>query len=322
MRVRVTQLDGKMPNLACMRLASYWRDRGAEVVYSRSARRNMFEGEYDLVYGSSIFQFSASKVARFRREFPDAIVGGTGVDTTTTLEELLPDIGQQVDYGDHEVDYSLGFLQRGCRLKCKFCVVPTKEGKPVENQTVSDLWRGDPWPRKLHILDNDFFGVPEWRDRIEEIREGGFKVCLSQGINVRLIDDEGAAALASVRYMDSKFANRRLYTAWDNLGQERIFFNGVDRLERAGIPARHIMAYMLIGYAPHETLEDIQYRFQRMVDRGIRPYPMVYDVRRKDLKRFQRWAIRRFYEVMTFEQFCADGRITTRPDTIQAKMEF
>ena len=41
-----------------------------------------------------------------------------------------------------------------------------------------------------YLLDNDFFGQPreQWEARIAEIREGGFKVCLNQGINIRMID--------------------------------------------------------------------------------------------------------------------------------------
>jgi hypothetical protein len=37
------------------------------------------------------------------------------------------------------------------------------------------------------------------------------------------------------------------------------------------------MAYMLIGFDPKETWERIWHRFNRMVDAGIEPYPMVYD---------------------------------------------
>jgi hypothetical protein len=75
-----------------------------------------------------------------------------------------------------------------------------------------------------------------------------FRVCLNQGINVRLIDDEAAEALSSIEYRDDQFRKRTLYTAWDNLRDERIFFEGVDRLNRAGIPSRHVMAYMLVGF--------------------------------------------------------------------------
>jgi hypothetical protein len=37
-------------------------------------------------------------------------------------------------------------------------VVPRKEGKPRSVNTIADIWRGKPWPKHLHLLDNDFFG--------------------------------------------------------------------------------------------------------------------------------------------------------------------
>lgn len=169
--------------------------------------------------------------------------------------------------------------------------------------TVASIWRGEGHPRKLHLLDNDFFGQPEWRERIREIREGGFRVCLSQGINIRLIDEEAAAALASIEYRDTKFQERRLYTAWDNLKDERVFFRGVEMLERAGITPSHLMAYMLMGYDPAETWSRIWHRFHRMIERGIRPYPMVYDRDRKDLLCFQRWVVTGLYRIVPWDEY-------------------
>ena len=120
-----------------------------------------------------------------------------------------------------------------------------KEGQPRSLNTIAQIWRGEPWPRKLLLLDNDFFGNPDWRARLREIRDGYFRVCFWQGINTRLINEEAAEGLASIEYRNSRFSERKLYTAWDNIGDERIFFNGVQRLERAGIPPSKLMAYML-----------------------------------------------------------------------------
>jgi hypothetical protein len=71
---------------------------------------------------------------------------------------------------------SIGFTQRGCRLKCG--VVPKKEGKPRSVNSIYSIWRGEPWPKHLHLLDNDFFGQPreQWEARIDEIKRGNFKV--------------------------------------------------------------------------------------------------------------------------------------------------
>lgn len=309
LRVRLTQIDGALPNLALMKLAHWHKARGDVVFTSRSVERDLFEPEYDRVYGSSIFKFSEDRQARFLRAFPGSIVGGTGTPETNTIEQL---IGQSeyehYDYfGYPDFKESIGFTQRGCRLKCKFCVVPMKEGKNRSLNGIEAIWRGDPWPKKLHLLDNDFFGQPrqEWQARISEIRKGGFKVCLSQGINLRLIDDEAAAALATIEYRNTKFNERKLYTAWDNIGDEKVFFRGVDTLERAGIPSKHLMTYMLVGFDPAETWDRIWHRFDAMVARGIEPYPMVFDRSRKDLTKFARWVVTGLYRAVPFDEYDA-----------------
>lgn len=305
MKVRLTHIDGKLPNLALMKLAHWHRSQGDEVHLARTPQPTLFEGSYDLVYASSIFSWSTKVVERLRLAYPEAIVAGTGTKDWTTVEDAIgvPQY-ERYDYAIYpDYPFSLGFTQRGCRLNCGFCVVPKKEGKPRSVNTIHDIWRGDPYPRSVVLLDNDFFGQSEWADRLQEIREGNFKVSFNQGINVRMITPETAAAIASVKYYDDQFQRHRLYTAWDNLGQERVFFRGLEMLEDAGIPAQHVMVYMLIGYDPTETMERILYRYGRLKDAGCKPYPMVFDNLDPLLKRFQRWVIRRYDEVVSWEDF-------------------
>jgi len=307
-----------------MKLSHYHRVRGDLVTITRDLQPDMQEPNYDMVYGSAIFKFSQDRLMRFQRQWPDAIVGGTGTPFVHTVEDRIGEY-EHYDYSGYpDFTASIGFTQRGCRLKCKFCVVPTKEGKNRSLNTIEAIWRGDPWPKKLHLLDNDFFGQPreEWQARIREIREGGFRICLSQGINVRLIDDESAAALATIEYRNTKFNERKLYTAWDNIGDEKIFFKGVDTLERAGIPPKHLMAYMLVGFDQAETWERIWHRFNRMVERGIEPYPMVFDRSRKDLTKFARWVATGLYRAVPFDEYDANmkGSANDRIDNAQRQM--
>lgn len=317
MRIRLTQLDGKLPNLALMRLAAFHRERGDDVYFTRSPYRQAGEPAYGRVYGSAIFSFTAERVARLKLEFPNAVVGGTwnvnelrgSGQEPLTLERFDHHIPDALDYSDYpEFDASIGFTQRGCRLKCKFCVVPVMEGKPRSVGTIADIWRGPGYPKHLHILDNDFFGQPEWKERLHEIRDGKFAVCFNQGFNIRLINQEAAEEIATVNYRDDQFDRKRLYTAWDNLKDEKIFFRGVEILRRAGVRPSHMMVYMLIGFDPAETWERVLYRFQRMKEMGMHPYPMVFGDRRRTLPlgsahfeiarrqltlgQFQRWAIR------------------------------
>ena len=308
MRVRLTQLDGKLPNLALMKLAHWHRSRGDQVHLARTPSPTLFEQDYDLVYGSAIFSWTQPVVERLKLAYPDAIVGGTGTDSMVDAEEIIGGEYEFYDYSIYpEYRYSLGFTQRGCRLKCGFCVVPKKEGKPRSVNTIWDIWR-EGTPRAVLLLDNDFFGQEEWPDRIEELREGRFRVSFNQGINIRMITDETAGAIASVEYRDDNFERRRLYTAWDNLGDEKRFFVGLQRLNDAGVPSRHVMVYMLVGYKPGETIEEVLYRFNRLRDAGCMPYPMVYERwRQPELRRFARWAIRRYYEVVPWEEFSRAG---------------
>lgn len=303
MRVRVTELDGKLPNLALMRLSAFHKDQGDEVHFHRNATPDLLEPEYDRVYGSAIFKFSESKVARFQQAFPDAIVGGTGTFSTINVEDICPG-PERYDYDIYpKFTASLGFTARGCRLKCGFCVVPNKEGKPKAVNSIYDIWRGEPYPKHIHLLDNDFFGQPDWAERLKEVREGGFKICLNQGINVRLIHEEGARELAKCQYMDDQFKVPRLYTAFDNAKDFKIFFRGVDILEKAGIPPKHLLVYMLIGFAKDETMETIEWRFNEIKKRGAFAFPMRYDRTRRDLHDFARWAIRGIHNVCSFSEY-------------------
>lgn len=328
MHVKLVQIDGKLPNLALMRLSAWHKARGDAVTFTRETGHGLFEPIYDRVYASAIFKFSADKIARLKQTYPEAIIGGTGSDATATVEGVIGEA--------HDLDYSLyptytpslGFTQRGCRLACKFCVVPGKEGKARSVATIADIWRGDGHPRHLHLLDNDFFGQPEdqWRARIAEIRDGGFKVCLNQGINVRHITQEAAEALASVEYRDDSFSERRIYTAWDNLKDEAIFFRGMDLLEAAGIAPKRVMAYMLVGFDKKETWERIWHRFNRMVERGIEPYPMVFDCRAteperyRELKKLQRWTVTGLYRAVPFGEYDASKKRRPTPEYEQLEL--
>jgi hypothetical protein len=304
--VRITSIDSKIPNIALMRIAAWHRDRGDEIHFSKSLVPDLTEPEYDRVYGSSIFKFSAKRIARFKAAFPGAIVGGTGTldPIQIQVEDVCPGI-EKYDYSIYpDFESSIGFTARGCRLSCKFCVVPEKEGKPKSVNTIEELYRGGNYPKQLHLLDNDFFGqAPEqWRARIKEMIDGNFKVAFTQGLNVRLITDESAEALAQVQYYDDQFKARRLYTAWDNLKDMKIFFKGVDTLEKYHIPPKHLLVLMLIGFAKGETMDDIKLRHRMMRDRGLFAFPMVYDRSRPELRAFARWAIR-FSHACTFEEY-------------------
>lgn len=332
MNILLLQLDGKLPNVALMRLAAHHRDLGDDVELRRvgnakemeRAKRGAKRGAkkkklapevevephlwdcHDRVYASLIFERTRPLADALLRARPDAVIGGTGWDMTTTLEQHGCTTLVQ-DYSIYpRFKSSIGFLQRGCRLRCPFCVVPEKEGGIREEQTVSDLWRGVGHPRELHLLDNDFFGNPSWRDRISEIRDGGFKVSFSQGINARFLTEETAAAIASVDYRCVSMKERRVYTAWDNAKDKGRLMRGLQLLVDAGVKADHIMIYMLVGYWAGETHADRDLRRTEIRNFGARPYPMPF-VRTRELVDFQRWVIGGYDKSISWDTWLAAG---------------
>jgi hypothetical protein len=333
MRVRVTPLDGKLPNLALMRLAAYHRAQGDDVRWEFGTQRKAHEPAYDQVYGSAIFTSSTKAVARLRQTFPGALVGGSGGDVALRVEQIVPADFSGFDYSGYpDFTGSVGYAMRGCRFKCGFCIVPKQEGAARSADSIATIWRGDPHPRDIHLLDNDFFGNPNWRVVVDDILAGGFRVCINQGVNIRLLSGRpwaqpkpwGPLLLASAEALANEkcralvamvpraddFKERRIYCAWDNLGDEEIFFEGVRRLVHWGWKPRNIMAYMLIGYAPRETWDAVQYRFYRMIAAGIKPYPMVHDRTKetdpehyRKLRQFQRWAVWGIHRQAAFSDY-------------------
>jgi len=312
--VLLLQLDGKIPNLALMRIAQHYRDAGEDVELRFGAQfeRGLFDAPFSRVYASAIFAKTRPLVDRLFAVYPDAIVGGTGYDLAVKLEDHGI-MTQQLDYSLYpRFRQSIGFTQRGCRLQCSFCVVPKKEGRVQPVRTIAEIWRGAPWPKELLLLDNDFFGQPDWRTRVAEIREGEFRVSFNQGINARCLTEEAAEAIASVDYRDDSMQVRRIYTAWDSREDEDRLFAGLQRLVKYGVKPDHIMVFMLVGYWPGETAADRDYRRQRLRDFGARPYPMPY-VRTRELIGFQRWVIGAYDKRFTWEKW---ERAQYRPEKL------
>jgi hypothetical protein len=303
LKILLFHLDGKIPNIALMRIAAHHRDLGDEVELRRTGQpeRTLWENP-DKVYGSAIFEKSRPTCERLLRAYPGAILGGTGWNISSSLEEIGITTVRQ-DYSIYpDFRQSIGFTQRGCRLRCKFCVVPQKEGAVRFEQDIWSVWRGDPYPRELLLLDNDFFGQSDWRARIQEIRDGGFKVSFNQGINARFLTEEAAETIGSVDYRDDSMTVKRIYTAWDNRKDEQRLFDGLGRLVKHGVKPDHIMVYMLIGYWPGETATDRDYRRSRLREFGARPYPMPF-VRTPELVGFQRWCIGAYDKKISWDDF-------------------
>ena len=276
MKIGVYDVDSKIPNLALMKISAFHKNQGDEVeMYSP-----LFTDDYDKIYASKIFDFSdGSGLIPERME-----IGGTGYD----MHKNLPDEIEKMvpDYSIYNYPHNIGFTMRGCRLKCSFCVVPKKEGGPKPNNTIDEIWtqRDSDF---VMLLDNDFFGNPEWEKRIEEINKYKLKVNFSQGLNIRNIKPDQAAALNSVKFRNSHDTAKQVYFAWDDARHEKLIHKGIQTCIDAGIKPSQMAFYVLVGYNSTET-QDL-HRIQVLRDYGCDPYVMPFDKSDQYQKKLTRW---------------------------------
>ena len=290
MKVAVLDVDSKIPNLALMKISQWHKKQGDEVEHYMP----LAHGLYDKIYASKIFNFSDGSDIH-----SDMIVGGTGIDLKISLPTEIEEIDP--DYTLYNYPHNIGFAQRGCRFKCGFCVVPKKEGKPKSVNTIEKIWT-QRTSDFIVLLDNDFFGNPDWADRIEEIKELDLTVNFSQGLNIRIISQKQAEALASVKFSNINRTKKQVTFAWDQMRDEKVIKRGFQRVVDAGIKPYQMQFYVLIGF--NTTPEEDMHRVMMLKDWGCDPYAMPYDKTDPYQKKFVRWVNRRaIFKSCTWEEY-------------------
>ncbi len=285
--------DSKIPNLALMKTSGYFRDKGCPVYLNEPL------GDFDQVWLSCIFTWNrehAMSLIKFHRGMGKKVhYGGTGFDwgQVDNRIELPPEIENRMpDYQLYpDDDRAIGFAQRGCDRKCEFCDVWKKEGKIQKNYTPIRLLVPED-RKKLLLLDNDIALSQDHDAIINECREIGVKLSITQGYDIRCLTKERAAFLAENKPWDLEFRYRRIYIAWDYLGIENFVKDGVEMLLDAGFRAREIFCYMICGF--NTTHDQDLYRFYKLLEWGASPYVMPFNKRKDDkwLNHFTRYVNR------------------------------
>ena len=282
-KIGIVQADGKYPNLALMQIAHYHEHQGDIVDWFIPG---LFAGQFDKVYVSKIFSFSKLP------ELPDegVIIGGTGIDFYNRLPEAIEACPPSYSLYPH-CRYHIGFSMKGCRFACKFCCVPKKEGRPKANSAIDGLLLNSRGGNRLMLLDNDFFGGPEWFANLKRIIELKLRVCFIQGLNIRIITREQSELLATCNYTNSRFNQRYLTFAWDRYGDGKLIEKGVRICTDAGIPTRHMQFFVLIGF---DTTQAQDYeRVMTLREWGCMPFVMPYNKDDPYQKSFARWVNQR-----------------------------
>ena len=262
MKIGLIDIEPKIFNTALMQISYYHKQHDDSVEWAMPLQYD----DYDKLYCSSIFDFTD------KSNIPDrTIKGGTGFDLTT----ILP-FDCDYDYSIYpKCETSYVWFTRGCKRKCPWCVVPTKEGYLhwVRRKQLN------PKGRYITVMDNDFFGNPDWENVILWLGEIPVDI---QGIDVRKMTYAKAEALAGLR----RWKNKQFKIAWDSPEDETKVRNGIIALTEY-MPARCIMCYVLIGFnsSPKEDL----HRINSLRNMGIDPFVMPYNKTDPYQEKLARW---------------------------------
>ena len=205
--ILLIQVDGRLPNLALMKLSHYYKSLGHKVIL---AHGSPYIKGVEVAYASCIFYSSGSDrhVKRLQKFYGDTLtIGGSGVDVGLRLPEKIESHQPDYDLYPELRDRALGFITRGCPNSCAFCIVPEKEGKP---RIVSNLDNLLQKRKKLILLDDNILSHPDSEEILEEMAQRDLKVNFTQTLDIRMIDKYKARLLKRIHCSNTTFT-RRVY---------------------------------------------------------------------------------------------------------------
>lgn len=256
MNISLVDVDSKIPNLALMKISAYHKSLGDTVSFYEP----LFSEKPDLIYASKVFTFTPDY--DYFPEVVEIIKGGTGYDITSSLspevDSMCPDYELYPD-----MDYSLGFLTRGCPNKCPWCFVPHKEGNIRPYADIEDFCRHD----KVLLMDNNVLAHEHGIKQIKKIAEMGIKVDFNQGLDARLIDDDIAKLLSQVKWW------KPIRLACDTSGQMKYVQKAVEALRWYNAKPTSYSCYVLLK--PNE-MEDAIKRVRFLKGIGVDPFVQPY----------------------------------------------
>lgn len=322
--IGLIDVDGKIPNLALMKISTHYKNLGEKVEFVDINNPS----KYEKVYASCLFTWNRDKCLELQERFGDKLqIGGTGWDfkeinrqlIQVNCSELPKEIGlAKPDYDLYSKEFiyqricrgigkkesklkkaetianmGIGFTSRGCIRQCGFCIVHKKEGKLREEAEIKDII--NPRSNIIILHDNNLTADPLVIDKLHEIRDRGLKVDINQGCDIRLMNEDIAEAMSGVKHL------RSIHYAWDLMGFENQVFEGIKTLSKHIKPYRH-MCFMLVGF--NTSFDEDMYRFRKLREYKVDPFVMVYNQKQDiKLKHFARWVNSRIYKACEWKNY-------------------
>lgn len=294
MNIGLIAVDSDYPNLALMKISTWHKGQGDSVEWY-----NPFD-QYDIVYMSKIFSFTPD-YGQWITNTKHIRKGGTGYDLYSVLSEemefVVPDYSLYPSI-DNKTAY--GFLTRGCPNKCKWCVVPRKEGNIRPYMDVDDV--AVDGRTNLVLMDNNVLACDYGLEQIQKIIDRGYRVDFNQALDARLVTDDIAKLLAKVRWIDViRFGcdtHRQIEECEEAMKM-------IDSYRKN--PAQYLM-YTMIGNDFDEALNRLShwktFKRVRIVAQPFRDVDNPHQIVPQWQKDMARWAMRReIYTTCDFKDY-------------------
>lgn len=326
----ISRKKHRFPNLACMKISGYYKERGHDVSLLLSYNEIP---NYDKVFISKVF--TDTPIPEWVLEAPNIEYGGTGFffdkapPLPDEIEHHFPDYHLYDDFisdyiadytasaEDEEekqalyrrarnefkefLDYSIGFATRGCFRKCGFCV-NKKYDRVFKHSPLDEFY--DPSRPRICLLDDNFFGCPQWRDILFELQATGKPFKFKQGLDERLLTDEKCELLCQSKY------DGHITFAFDNIADYRLIEKKLQLIRRH---TNHQFQFYVLCAFESQDEKDIESTFKRielLMKYRCTPYIMRFEKYRDSDHRgmyitLARWCNQpSFLKKKSFREFC------------------
>lgn len=305
-----------------MKISGWHKEQGDSVSLLTDWRR---EQEYDKVYLSKVF--TDTTIPEEIMKIPQLQYGGTGFfyDKAPRLPEYIehhmPDyhlydlwVNEQLKNGGkrtdfkYYLDYSIGFMTRGCFRQCDFCV--NRNYKKAEiHSALSEFY--DPQRKKICLLDDNFLSHPMWKSMLISLQETNKPFQFKQGLDERILTEEKCDLL-----FNSKYDGDYIF-AFDNIADYEIIENKLELIRK--YTDKVAKFYVFCGFDRsgkwtdfwYEDIVDVFRRIELLMKYKCLPYIMRYNRYTESPYRgiyvtLARWCNQpSLFKKKSFEEFCS-----------------